>query len=144
MHTQAYGPQAYEPQAYGPQAHEPGAESHIHDDIDRGDLLDAVGSLRQDVRSMKSYLRDVIDEKERLKNEVERLRGDREHKSWLSEAQKVRQEVDHLVRLYDATASGETGRRKAPRRGPSQENSSPDQAPWMKKMMMFIMLAEMV
>ena len=125
-------------------AYEPDTDNDIPEDTDRVDLLDAVGSLRQDVRSMESYLREVIEEKEMLKDEVERLRGDGEENSWMSEAQKVRQEVDQLVRLYDATASGETGRRRAPRRTPSHQDSSPRQAPWMKKMMMFMMMAEMV
>lgn len=126
------------------QAYDADIGSQVHDDADQVDLLDAVGSLRQDVRSMESYLREVIEEKKRLEDEVERLRGDSEQKSWMSEAQKVRQEVDELVRLYDATPSGERGRRKAPRRAPALENTSPDQAPWMKKMMMFMMLTEMV
>jgi len=104
--------------------------------LDRAELLKTVVTLRQEVRSMASDIQVVIDENEKLKDEVERLQGERRGGDQLAEARRIKEELDQLVKMHETATSG---RRRAPE--PARRESS--SSAWMKKMMMFMMLADM-
>jgi len=107
------------------------------------EILETVASLRKDVVTMSSNIREVLKENAELKEELGKLRGGRrsgEH--WLSEAQRIRAEVDQLLQMHTAAGGGRSqGRRRAPQPVDTGRGESPA---WLKKMMMFMMLSEMV
>lgn len=106
-----------------------------HSQINRAELLETVVTLRKEVRSMASDIQEVISENERLKDEVERLQGNRPGMDPMAEAHRIKEELDQLVRLHEAV----THNRRRPVEPPRRESSSS----WMKKMMMFMMLSEL-
>lgn len=113
------------------------------DGLDREDLLRTVVSLHDDVCSMTSDIREVLSENSKLKKEVDRLRGRQGGKQRLSEINRIRDDVDRLVHLYEAASVGRARPRQATRREEPDESHPPDRSSWMKKMMLFMMMAEM-
>jgi hypothetical protein len=141
----------------------------LPNEISRTELLEIVGSLRQEVQSVSSDIRVVLKENKKLKDEVERLQGrgqdgqrfsdegeqrfPDEGEQRFSDARRVRRELEELMRMHEA-ASGRGKRRQATRSeatrsgatrsGPSNGDQSSDKGAWMKKMMMFMMISELV
>ena len=106
-------------------------------ELSREELIDAVATLRSDVSSMSNDIRAILAENEALKREVNRLENTEAPASTpVSEARRVKAEIDQLVAMHGAMSS----RRPAPRR----EERGGSNSAWMKKMMMFMMMAEMV
>jgi hypothetical protein len=116
-------------------------------ELDRMDLIKTVHSLRRDVQNMYTDIREVLEENEKLHQEVEKLRehGSVRKENPVSNVHRVKQEVDELIRMHEMASSGR-GRAKSDYRGSSRrptENRGGD-SDFMKKMMMFMMMAEMV
>jgi regulator of replication initiation timing len=108
-------------------------------EIDRAELLEIIGSLRQEVQSVSGDVRVVLEENRRLKDELDRLRERRRGEDRFSEVRQIREELDHLVRMHEAATSGRSRQREPAR----SESGSSDKSAWMKKMMMFMMMAEL-
>lgn len=118
------------------------ADRGFSDEPDREEILATVASLRRDVSSMASEIREVLRENAQLKAQLDRSKGPRSGEQWISEAQRIQREVDQLVRLHEAASASRPRRRPAPRR--DERDSRDGSQAWMKKMMMFMMLADMV
>jgi len=120
------------------------ADRDLSDDADREEILATVASLRHDVSSMASEIREVLRENAELKEKLSRAKGSRSGEQWISEAQRIQREVDQLVRLHEAASAARPRRRPAPRRDAAEREGRGESQAWMKKMMMFMMLADMV
>ena len=114
------------------------------EEMNRAELLDHVVSLREDVTSVAAEVRLVLDENKKLKAEVDRLRGYDKKEKPVANVNRMKQEIDELIRLHEAASSARTGRPEDTMRDirPSAEVDAG--SAWMKKMMMFMMLSEMV
>lgn len=120
-------------------------------ELDRVELLKTVHSLRRDVQMMYTDIREVLKENEKLHREVEKLRENsyepnyEREDSTVSNAHRVKQEVDELIRLHEMASSGR-GRSRNDHRGNSRRTTEGrgGDSDFMKKMMMFMMMAEMV
>ena len=118
------------------------------DEADRAELLRNVLSLRQDLKAVTANVREVIGENTKLKEEIERLRDFRERPSanarGASKAKAFKEEIDQLLGVYDMVSSRSTRTRRAEPSEHSHGNDSFNNSSWMKKMMMFMLLAEVV
>ncbi len=113
-------------------------------DLDPVELLNTVMSLRQDVSSISGDVREVLKENARLKKEVSRLQNRRKSTQSVSEIKRMKNELDQMMNMHDAMSSGRAKSVRAPRQQESLDDSgSAANSSWMKKMMMFMMLAEM-
>jgi regulator of replication initiation timing len=113
--------------------------------LDNIELLKTVDSLRQDILSMSTDIRDVLSENENLHREIDQLKERRRGNGRISEAQRIKSEVDDLIRMHEATSSGKDRSRRIPRKKVQVvEGERINGSEWMKKMMMFMMMAEMV
>ena len=132
-------------------------------DAGPGEILAAVGALREHLRSMDAQVKELLSERNRLNAEVDRLRAERRPSSrrseptrvdpcgsepaqaadWRSEAHRVTEELDQLSRLYEAAARrrGRAGRSSIP---PLSPTPAPEGGAWLKKMFLFLMLSELV
>ena len=107
------------------------------------EVLEAVGALREYLRTMDAQVRELQSERARLAAEVERLRGPSSAPPWQAEAHRVTDELDQLVRMYETVA------RRRGRRLSSEERTAPSSPPasesgsLLKKMVMLMMLTEL-
>ena len=112
-------------------------------DSSPAEVLEAVGALRDYMRSMDAQVKELLSERERLHAEVERLRERQSEPPWKQGAHRVTDELDHLVRLYE-TASRR--RSRPPRRVERSSYPAPassDTSALLKKMFMFLMMTEL-
>ena len=83
-------------------------------DFDRSVLLQAVRALRDEVRSMESDMRqalgsmeghihDVVQENERLHDQIGSSGRPRQEDRSLDDAQRVQNEVEQLMQMFEAT-----------------------------------------
>jgi regulator of replication initiation timing len=113
------------------------------DNQDTEDILDTVVSLRKEIHTMATDIQDVIQENIKLKEEVDILRQQRQHKNHLSDIQRMKQEIDQLVNLHQTVSARQTrSNPKTP--GQIRDESASNEKAWMKKMMMFMMMSELV
>jgi regulator of replication initiation timing len=119
-------------------------ESDVAGNLDRDDLLKTVASLRNDVCSVTADIREVLSENMKLKKEVDKLRGRHNGKQKFSEIHRIKDDVDRLVRMYETASIRQARPRQETQREVSDENVSADRSSWMKKMMMFMMMTELV
>lgn len=114
-------------------------------DFDRNDFLSMLGELRCELQSMGSDMRDVLRENEDLQTEVDELRQRRKVNSKQSEMHRLKREcLDGLEHLHDlASVTREKSRRASIRRD-AVDSGLEEGAPWLKKMMMMMMISEMV
>jgi uncharacterized protein (DUF3084 family) len=108
------------------------------------EILEAVGALREYMRSMDQRVKELMSERSRLAAEVDRLNAQRSEPPWQAGAERVTSELDDLVRLYETTA-----RRRARSHtisgAPSPSSApAPDQGIWFKKMVMLLMMSDLV
>ncbi len=115
--------------------------------LDNAELLRTVDSLRQDILSMSTDIRDILNENDKLQREVDHLKESHQENDCVSAAQRVRGEVDELIRMHEAATVGTPKPRPTPRQNKSAIDTSRGAGAgtdWMKKMMMFMMMAEMI
>jgi hypothetical protein len=106
------------------------------------EILEAVGALREYMRSMDDQVKELLAERNRLAAEVDRLSGQPGEPTWKAGAERVTDELDQLVRLYESTSRRRTrARSSAPAPGAA---CGSDSGAWMKKMFMLLMLSDMV
>ena len=132
-------------------------------DAGPGEILEAVGALRQYMRSMDAQVKELLSERARLNAEVDRLRAERQQarrsagpvrgrsldsepartSDFCSEAHRVTDELDQLARLYETAARHRTRARRssAP---PLSEAPAGEGGAWLKKMFLFLMMSELV
>ncbi len=106
------------------------------------EILEAVGALREYMRSMDDQVKELLAERNRLAAEVDRLNGQPGGASWKEGAERVTDELDQLVRLYESTT-----RRRSRVRSSAPAPAvacGPDHGVWMKKMFMLLMLSDLV
>jgi hypothetical protein len=113
------------------------------DEIDREEFLESVASLRQDVSSMSTDIRQVLSENMALRQEVGRLRARRPAEHPNSELRRLKRQLDQLIELHDSAApSGDRPRNRRPVRR-SRVDDRPRESSLLTKMMMFMMLSEL-
>ncbi len=112
--------------------------------LDRVELLKTVVTLRKEVRSMASDIKSVINENDMLKDKVERLQGQRKGRDHLSEAQRIKQEIDQLVQMHEAASLGRVKPAESVRPQPASVEAPASSSSMLKKMMMFMMISELV
>ena len=125
------------------------AEREHDDALDNDGFLEALGSIRREVRSMGSDVKSVLRENEALKAEVTRLRRKQKGTQKTSQAQRIKRDLlEQLEQLQSVAGKVRRGSQRArPVATPDFENRHEDDDshnPWMKKMMMFMMMAELV
>lgn len=119
-------------------------ESGSQEDLERLELLKTVAHLKQDVRSMTDDIRAVLSENEKLKREVNSLRGGSRPDRGFGDVHRMKSEIDELIRMHEAASMGRNRVQSSTRR-PSYPVAAPDpSSQWMKKMMMFMMINELV
>jgi hypothetical protein len=111
---------------------------------DAAEFLRAVSSFRDEVGDEEPDIDDASDYRAHRDHEADR-RG-RSGEYWQEEAGRIRHEIDHLVRLYEVASGRRTeARPPRPRRRPPVRRARPAGGDvWLKKMFMFMMLAELV
>ena len=123
------------------------AQANHRDDGSRvesgpAEILEAVGALREYMRSMDDQVKELLAERNRLAAEVDRLSGQPGEPSWKVGAERVTDDLDQLVRLYESAARRRTRvRSSAPVPGAA---CGSDNGAWMKKIFMLLMLSDMV
>jgi len=120
---------------------EPDLESA--DDLDREGLARDIASLREDVCAVSDDIRWVLEENSALRQELGRLRQQRRKNESVSELRRLKSELDRMIDLHDVAAGGDCQRGPAPRPAPADHRDG-GRGDWMRKMMMFMMLSEMV
>ena len=106
------------------------------------EILEAVGALREYMRSMDDQVKELLAERNRLAAEVDRLSGQPGQPSWKVGAERVTDDLDQLVRLYESTTRRRTrlgGSTPAPSTACGSDNGA-----MFKKMLMLLMLSDMV
>jgi hypothetical protein len=113
---------------------------------DAADFLRAVSAFRDEVDADERDFDEASEYEVWREHDAKRPRRGRSGEYWQEEAGRIREEIDHLVRMYEA-ASGRRSepRRTRPRRRPEARRARPNgEDAWLKKMFMFMMLAELV
>lgn len=118
-------------------------ELEFADDLDREGLARDIASLREDVCSVSDDIRRVLEENAALKQEIGRLRQRRRKNESLSELRRLKGQLDRMIDLHDVAAAEEYHREPARRPVPADRRED-GRGDWMKKMMIFMMLSEMV
>jgi len=114
------------------------------ENLDREELIRTVIALRNDVYSIASDIHEVIKKNDRLEKEVQRLRSHRTEEPQRNKAQQVKQEIDNLVSLFDAASTRRARATRAAENRILEDRADQAQSPWMKKMMMMMMIADML
>lgn len=113
---------------------------------DAADFLRAVSAFRDEVAADEHDIDEPSEYRVRRDHDARRTRRGRSGEYWQEEAGRIRDEIDHLVRMYEV-ASGRRSepRPSRPRRRPEIRRARPAGGDaWLKKMFMFMMLAELV
>jgi hypothetical protein len=119
------------------------ANDRYEEDLDRVDILEAVASLRHELNLVANDIRSVISENARLRQELDGMRSPRERAPRVSEVHRIKDEIDHLIRMHEAV-SGERSRARQER--PVQRSGGcecEERSERMKKMFMMMMMAEL-
>lgn len=103
--------------------------------LDRENLLETIATLRRDVSSMANEVREVLRENERYEQELSALR---QRAKRPSSAERVRDEIDSLMSMYERVSP----RRARTARATRREEGGDGRA--LKKMMMMMLLSEML
>ncbi len=120
-------------------------DDEISGDFDRRDFLSALGELRGELQSMGSDMRDVLRENEELRETVNELKQRRRVKSKQSEMHRLKREcLDGLEHLHELASVTREKSRQASTRSDPVDSGLGEGGPWLKKMMMMMMVAEMV
>ena len=109
------------------------------------EFLKMLRDMREEVHSIGSDMRVVVEENATLKDEVAKLRDDRNHDKPLSEAQRIKEECyEGLARLREQASRTRSTRQRTGDRVMGSTDHTEAGAPWLKKMMMFMMMTELV
>jgi hypothetical protein len=129
------------------------AQAHYQDDDfgftgarSAADFLRAVSAFRDEVSADEHDYDGPSEYAPRDDYDEERTRRGCNGHYWQEEAGRIRDEIDHLVHMYEV-ASGRRPRPRPsrPRRRPETRRARPaGQDAWLKKMFMFMMLADLV
>ena len=117
--------------------------------VGRKELVDTIVSLRQDLYSMASDIKEVLKENAKLKTELHQAQERPPVNQSISEMQRMKQEIDDLMQLHQL-ASFNSKRSRRPSTRPvarsryGYDSSEQDRGAWIKKMMMFMMMAELI
>jgi hypothetical protein len=106
------------------------------------EILEAVEALREHMRSMDEQVKELLNERSRLAAEVDRLSGQSAPPAWKAGAERVTDDLEQLVRLYESTARRRT-RPQGSTPAPSAACGS-DNGAMFKKMLMLLMLSDLV
>jgi regulator of replication initiation timing len=123
------------------------AQKYMSSDFNRMEILETVASLRDDVCSMSTNIREVLSENLKLKEEVNRLKARQDtHKGRTakSEAQRLKDELNQLVQMHDACSTGRNKRQQIARPTMPPKTDDFQSSSMMKKMMMMMMMNELV
>lgn len=113
-------------------------------DLDRTEILNSVASLRRELNAMATDIRSVISENVRLRDELEEIRDHRHSARPVSEVHRIKSEIDQLIQMHETVSAGRSRPPRDSYRQPANGNGSEDKSAWMKKMMMFMMMAELM
>ena len=107
-------------------------------------VLHSVASLREELNAMAADIRSVLSENARLKSELDEIRERGAGKQSLSEAYRMRDEIDRLLRLHESVSSVRPRLDEERSRQRSAGYGGDDRNAWMKKMMMFMMMSDLM
>lgn len=114
-------------------------------DIDRIELLETVASLRKDVCTMSSDIKEILAENVKLKNEVTRLQSRQANpQTPISRAKNVKSDIDRLMQLHSLLSSRKSESLEESRPSFPPRNEVSHDSSFAKKMMMFMMMSELV
>jgi hypothetical protein len=113
------------------------------DRLDREEFIRSMASLREDVSSMSTDVRQVLDENVELKQELRRLKARRRSQRSNSELRRLKQQLDQLIDLHESALDSDRGRGRELCERPERVGIARTNGSWMTKMMMFMMLSEL-
>jgi hypothetical protein len=113
------------------------------DELEREEFVRSMASLREDVCSMSTDIRQVLSENMALRQEVGRLKARRESGQSTSELRRLKRQLDRLIEAHESASAPGGGRGRRHTERPSGWEDPPKGGSWMNKMMMFMMLSEL-
>ncbi len=101
------------------------AEATRHDNsIDPEELVRMVGTLQDELRSMRSHVRELSDQRAEPTQDVDAPWNHQDDGRWQSESRRVIDEVGQLMRQYEAAADAPPATSRSARRRPSRSSST--------------------
>jgi hypothetical protein len=102
--------------------------------------------LRDQARASTASIRELLRGHVELDDDAHEPETARDGQYWRHEAERIRDEIDQLVGLYEAASDGRgaTRSRPAARRRPPTSRRPSERDDFMKKAFMFLMLSELM